>query len=273
VVSRASPSRIAVAAALVAAGACTFPEVPIDPGEPVMIVHMVLDAGRDTQRVEVDFNDGAYPGTAPPTISATLTTPEGVPLPVTFLTRRVDDYRYSPAYMVGMVVLSATGRSIVPGGTYLLRVTSSDGHDVTGTTTVPNMQVAPRDPPTESFVWMRDTLRISGPTLTGAASYQLNIGRSYAQPNGQEFLHNEYRIFTSGTIAIAGTARTPREQKQMFEPGTLAVAMLAAVDVNYYDYFRVLSDPFTAAVPSGLTGGLGVFGSMVPVVVKRLSVK
>jgi hypothetical protein len=49
--------------------------------------------------------------------------------------------------------------------------------------------------------------------------------------------------------------------------------MVAAVDTNYYQYYRVPGDPFTPAVPSRLTGGLGVFGSVVPVYAKRFSVR
>lgn len=47
---------------------------------------------------------------------------------------------------------------------------------------------------------------------------------------------------------------------------------VAAVDSNYYDY-RVLSDPFVRAPPSRLQGGLGVFGSLVPVTVRTLRVQ
>ena len=59
----------------------------------------------------------------------------------------------------------------------------------------------------------------------------------------------------------------------MFEPGSQTTVLVSAVDINYYQYYRVLSDPLSAAAPSHLTGALGVFGSVVPIVARRLDVK
>ena len=47
-------------------------------------------------------------------------------------------------------------------------------------------------------------------------------------------------------------------------PGFRQDVLVAAVDSNFYDYYRTNNDPFTGAgIISRLTGGLGLFGSLV----------
>ena len=48
--------------------------------------------------------------------------------------------------------------------------------------------------------------------------------------------------------------------------------MVSAVDATFDDCYRVLPDPFTGAAASHLTGAVGVFGSIEPIIVRRLSV-
>ncbi len=47
-------------------------------------------------------------------------------------------------------------------------------------------------------------------------------------------------------------------------PGFHQDILVAAVDSNFYDYYRTNNDPFTGAgIISRINGGLGLFGSLV----------
>jgi hypothetical protein len=49
--------------------------------------------------------------------------------------------------------------------------------------------------------------------------------------------------------------------------------LVGAVDSNFYDYYRTTNDPFTGAgIISRITGGLGLFGSLVPLSTGTLTV-
>lgn len=247
---------IAAAAIAVVMEACTFPEVPIDPGPPQMVVHAVLDPSRDVQLVQVSFTDGSYQNGGIPSTTATVTTPDGVVMTASN----------------GQVRLSDYGVTLAPGATYALRVTSLAGHLVTGTTTIPNAPAVSLTPPIESFTRSSDSLRVTAPLVDGAASFELNLNTVFN--GGQDgFSDNVYHTFGNGTVTLAGTARSPLEDEPMFVAGRRTVVVLCAVDSNYYEYYRVLSDPFAGAAPSRLSGGLGVFGSIVPIVVRRLDVR
>jgi hypothetical protein len=49
--------------------------------------------------------------------------------------------------------------------------------------------------------------------------------------------------------------------------------MVSAVDANYHEYMRIQSDPFAGAPPSRLIGAEGVFGAMVPMLIKSYDVR
>jgi hypothetical protein len=221
-----------------------------------MVVHAVLDPSRNDQSVEVYFTDGAYPSGAFPTTAATITTPDGVVMTASN----------------GRISLSTYGVTLTPGGTYTLRVTSSAGHVVTGTTTIPTAAAVSLTPALEPFDHLSDTVRMSAPPVDGAASFELDVNVVVrGGPNG--FSDNVYHTFSNGVVTLAGTARSPLENEALFVAGGGTVVALCAVDDNYYQYYRVLSDPFAAAAPTHLSGGLGVFGSIVPVVVRRFDVR
>jgi hypothetical protein len=52
--------------------------------------------------------------------------------------------------------------------------------------------------------------------------------------------------------------------QRVFVPGFRQDMLVAAVDSNFYDYYRTNNDPFTGAgIISRVNGGLGLFGSLV----------
>jgi hypothetical protein len=98
--------------------------------------------------------------------------------------------------------------------------------------------------------------------VSGARSYELFIGA-----HGRIL----YRTFVDTAVVIPGAALTI-EGDHVF-PRTELDVLVTAVDVNYYDYYRAQSDPFAGAAPSHLTGAVGVFGSVVPILATQLQVR
>jgi hypothetical protein len=85
--------------------------------------------------------------------------------------------------------------------------------------------------------------------------------------------HSIYRRFMAAPVDIPGTAKTPVDLTDVFPITSRLAVEVVAVDTNYYQYYRTPGDPFTAAPPSRLTGGLGVFGSIVPVYARQFEVR
>jgi hypothetical protein len=158
---------------------------------------------------------------------------------------------------------SPTGGLVVtPGGTYTLRIRTPAGEEVTGTTTVPRAAPVATNSPIIFFP-RRDTLRLAWPRVPGAASYEVLILSHFDR---------EYRAFADSSFTLAGTALTLAGD-EIFSSGDDAVVVVSAVDANYYDYYRSQSDPFAGAAPSHLTGAMGVFGSIEPILQMQLRIR
>jgi hypothetical protein len=190
--------------------------------------------------------------------SVSIVTPSGRELAAT--EDRFDDTS-GGIYGQYRVSLDRYGESLVPGSIYTLHITTSIGEVVTGTTTVPRAAAATPSA-TETFDDNRDTLRLHWPIVDGARSYEVRIQSRY----------KPYVLFADSAATIAGEARSV-DNDPIFAPGSLATVTVSAVDANYYDYYRATTDPFTGAPASRLTGGIGVFGSLVPLTVRRLNVR
>jgi hypothetical protein len=263
---------------------CDF-EDPVAPGRKVVIVHAVLDLGALSQAVLVQYSDGAGRDVTISGAQVTITTPEGIQMSGTpdtvtrghyvngYLTPFLDTvgYRISP---------SAYGVTLVPGGTYSLHVHTLAGEDVTGTTTVPLASPVTIDAIETVFIQRSDTLTLPWTAISGAASYEIRTsmpttksGSSCAQTGDYTYTcFNPYSAFTSHPISLPGTLQND-EGNDVFLRGLHISVMVCAVDANYYEYYRVLSDPFRGAAPSHLVGGMGVFGSLVPIAGRRLDVR
>ena len=70
---------------------------------------------------------------------------------------------------------------------------------------------------------------------------------------------------------LPGTASS-LEGADIFRARTLTTVVVLAVDANYYEYYRDLGDPFVGSPPGRLKGGRGVFGSMVPIIMRQFKV-
>ena len=259
----------------IAIGGCFAGDVPLAPRPSQLVVHAVLDMSSRDQQVVLERTRTGEPQSRPspfvgggdPVVGAhvTLTTPDG-----TVLTASEDTATATRGVQLGLyhILLDKYGVVLVPGGTYRLRVQLSTGEEAMGSTTIPHaMAVAPAD--TETFDAAHDSLRLAWTPVQGAAAHEVRIRAVSLQPDFccYDF---DYSVFADSTFVISGRARTIADD-HVFLPRSVTVATVAAVDANYYEYFRVLSDPFVGAPPSRLRGAVGVFGSLV--IVRRRTLK
>ena len=156
-------------------------------------------------------------------------------------------------------------RPIYRGQSFQLQVTAL-GHIVTGETTIPNPLPATTYQSPAPFDRDTDTLRLAWQAAKDPAHYVFQI----TSPFG---------LFTffpdSLGVAVPGLLQNPFAPgiPHVFVPGFIQTISIAAVDRNYYDWFRTRADPLTGQGRiSHLTGGTGVFGSYVQMIYKPLDV-
>jgi hypothetical protein len=265
-----SKSRIAAAhAAVVVSALCLacVQNTPLESAASTLVVHAVLNPSVRDQFVVVQRTvDGAPSAAAVPGATVTLTAPDGRVFTATELhdTTVARSTPGGPALkLVYRVSLDQYHASLVPGATYALRVGLPTGEEVIGTTTIPNTVATTEVPTPQAFDPGRDTLRLSWVRSTAVSVYEARVQSGV----------NVYATFADSNIALPGTLRT-LDGKAVFASGLMHDVIVSAVDPNYYAYYRTNSDPFTGTpVVGNLTGAVGVFGSMVEVVVRKLDVR
>lgn len=243
--------------------ACEPPTDPLDVPPRRLVIHAVLDAGKASQTVLVQYLDGnsGHHLTTVSGAAVSITAPGGAVYTGTLVVEESPSSVADSYYSV-MLPLS---QPVVPGGTYTLRVRTPAGEEATGTTTVPTSNPVPGfEFDSRTFDRAQDTLRLSWRRVPLAARYQVMIERAFVFDSNRTSYEEVYRAFVDTSFTLAGTART-LENERVFVPGNQAWIFVAAVDDNYYTYYHATFDPFAGAPPSRLTGAIGVFGSMVPV--------
>jgi hypothetical protein len=152
------------------------------------------------------------------------------------------------------------------GARYRLRVTTADGFTtVTGVTTVPDALPANPDP---AIVFNRDqdTLALQWTGGPATRRYAVRVDTPY----GLFFLFTDSTsVHLRGTLQNLFAEGFPRA----FQPGFDETVSVAAVDGNFFDYYRSRNSPFTGSgLINHLTGGIGLFGSYVPLRTRPLAV-
>jgi hypothetical protein len=281
---RCALARLGTTALLVAAG-CTFDEKAVAVQPPQVVVHAVLDPGTQEQEVLVertlsgavnvrddmrfDSDDPINTGGGIPVAGAevTITGPDGAVRgfetqapgrPATYSTGR---------YVVVMGLGAVTG---VPplrrGARYVLRVRTPDGVAVTGTSVVPDFPPATASARSDLFNRDRDSVRIGWRSVPGARSYLLRTETPFGA----------FLLFTDSThVTLKGDLRNyfASSLQRVFIPGFRQRVTVAAVDSNFFDYYRSRNDPFTGSgIINNLDGGIGLFGAAVNVATRILDV-
>lgn len=161
------------------------------------------------------------------------------------------------------------GLRVVHGGRYRLRVEAPDAEPVTGDVSVPG---DPAAPPGENFSARtfnrdRDTLALAWPAVPGARAYAVQVETPYGS----------FYLFTdSTTLRLTGGLRNLFAERlpRVFQAGFTQYLYVAAVDSNYYDYYRSRNSPFTGTgIINRLRGGIGLFGAYVPVLSRAIFVR
>lgn len=266
--SRARP-RVLTLLALCIATACELDTVAVGQTKAGVVVHGVLNPNASTQVILLERTlTGAVtvPDTtfdsADPIISAGGIAITGATVELTDstgrVTRAVED-RVSNANGKGAGVyrLSIPGSSLVLGAEYRLHVRTAEGEEISASTRIPRPTVRGNGGYTRTLNRDHDAFAAQWPRAPGARSYAVRV----ESPFGPFFL------FTDSTaIRLTGDLRNlfAGELQRVFIPGFRQDIIVAAVDSNFYDYYRTNNDPFTGAgIISRIDGGLGLFGSIV----------
>ena len=144
------------------------------------------------------------------------------------------------------------------GETIRLSISTPAGERITGMTTVPQTFTPFDTIGLRTFDREGDTLRLEWSPVELTERYALQI----SSPRGI------FEVFSdASSIRLPGTLRNIfiRDSPSVFIAGFQQVINIAAVDSNYFDYFRSRNDPFTGTgIINHLQGATGVFGVYVP---------
>lgn len=172
----------------------------------------------------------------------------------------------------GRYVVPRATLAIVPGRRYRLRIRTASGDTVSGETRVPSAGTTwtPGSGSTAVPVTLSrstDTLRLNWAPSPDARTYGIRV----ETPNGPFLLFSD-----STTFSLAGTLRNflADALPSVWYPGFVQPVSVVAVDRNSYDYNRSGNDPFGGSgLISSVQGGLGLFGSVVPILRRDVTVR
>ena len=165
----------------------------------------------------------------------------------------------------GIYRFAIPGDQLLRNASYHLTVRTTKDEVLTAETSVPGgVAVAGATPVTLDR--SRDTLRLTWPETPGARSYFVRIDTPFGPRS----------FFTESTgVQLPGLLRNTQrdELPHVFFPGFDQAVTVSAVDSNYYDWYRTHNDELGGeGLINRVSGGLGVFGSLVRVGFDSLSV-
>ena len=272
-------------------GGCQFDAVTVPAGIERPVVHAVLNPWSPEQVVLVErtltgrvtVDDEARFNRNDPILT-------GGGVPIRFATVRVRDDQGAVVFAVEDASVRSDGRGagvyrfrnpaspslspnpslpaldVRPGRGYDLLIVTPQGDSITGETSIPLVQNVPPGGSTRAFNRDTDTLRLFWEPIQNTKRYLIRVD----SPWGPMYL------FTSELEArLPGTLRNVFQENipSVFLPGFRSTVSLAAVDVNYFDYFRSANDPFTGTgLINRLDGAFGVFGAVAELSATRLLV-
>lgn len=171
----------------------------------------------------------------------------------------------------GRYVVPRASLALQPGRRYRLRIRTGDGREVTGETLVPGAPTgwtAGAGAVAMPVVLdrSRDTLQLRWSAVRDARTYAIRIETPYGP----------WALFADSTqFTLSGGLRNyfaPGLPSVWF-PGFVQTASVVAVDANFYDYNRSGNDPFGGTgLISSVRGGIGLFGSVVNMLRREVSV-
>jgi hypothetical protein len=285
---RSMPGRarlLATALVMLMGSACTFDEKVVSVPRAQVVVHAVLNPGsaetsvlveqtltgtvtiREGQRYDPDDPIRSAGGLPISGADVAVTGPDGELRGREFLLPApAGGTRGTGRYVLYRGAFGSILASIRRGARYTLRVRTPDGTVVTGTTLVPNAVPFVPGSKLEAFNRDRDSLRLAWSSVAGARTYLIRVDTPFGP----------YLSFSDSTrLVLPGNLRNffAPNLERTFIPGFRQRFTLAAVDSNFYDYYRSRNDPFTGSgIINRLQGGIGLFGAAVSIDVRTLDV-
>jgi len=272
-----SSSRLLLALCAFALTACEFDKIDLSRTTPTIVVHAVLNTTAPNQVVLVErtltgaitvvdtnftANDPIASAGGDPVSGAIVEIIDSTGNAIAGLEDRVtrSDHLGAGVYRVPLA-----GTNLRLGARYQLRI-RTDSQTVTAFTRIPAPDVTSSGGLTRPFNRDRDTMVVKWNPAAIARSYAVRIESPFSP----------FFLFTDSThVRITGDIRNPfaSDLERVLFPGFRQDMLVAAVDSNFYDYYRTGNDPFTGSgVISRVTNGLGMFGSLVPLTSGTLTV-
>lgn len=272
---------------------CELTEVTIARGEPVVVVHSVLQVGAATQFVILErslygggptnrFFSGLvppWPAGNDPVEDATVTlTHRNSGTCATYTV--VLDERPAALFADGNTAPSGTYTTtrlcrLQPGDQVDLRVETPAGEVVTGTTTIPGARAIDvrtrREVDNVELHRATDSIWVDVDPIS-ARALVLELGRDANRTprvGSGPFISGDLFTLATDTMGalLAGDALSfedDEEGEAVFIGGRYYTLAVAVADTNYFDFVRSFSDPFTGrGFINHLDGGIGVFGSVM----------
>jgi hypothetical protein len=263
-------------ALLVSLMGCEIEEVAIPRTQARVAMHGVLSATAPVQIVllertrngsvnlsappfELEDPFGSDQGIAEPYATVTLTTPDGRTL--------LGFEDTSPGGSgAGIYRFALPGDLLERNAAYHLSVTTTLGEVLTAETSVPGGGAATFAAQSD-FDRVRDTIAVEWEPAPGARSYLVRIETPYGP---RSFFTEATQVRLTGALRNIDVTSLPH----VFIPGFPQAITVSAVDSNYYDWFRTHNGELTGTgLVNRVTGGLGVFGSLVRLRFQNLRVR
>lgn len=255
----------------VALAACDLGTVDVPKTKPSVVVHGVLNPSAANQVIlvertltgAIDVPDTAFDASSP------IASAGGIPISGATVelidsagrvTGGVEDGSLaSPPKSTGVYRVPLAGTSLVLGARYQLHIRTPDGDDVTASTRIPKPPIRIGDGLTRIFNRDHDVIATQWAAAAATRAYAVRI----ESPFGPFFLFTDSVSFrTNGDLRNLFSS----DLERVFIPGFRQGIMIAAIDSNFYDYYRTSNDPFTGAgIISRVNGGLGMFGALVTI--------
>jgi len=252
--------------------ACEPPTEPI--GEIAVrrvLVHSVLDLSKTAQVVVLERTlKDPFLGYAIRNAAVTIRTPNGESFGAVEIPPDTNAQRALEEPAEYMFTTSGSSLGFSPGATYELYIETQQGDTIRGVTTIPTAVPAFTPTLVGRFDRLSDTLRYQWPRVPGARGYEVGI---YVESTSRGAFRKSWSVFTDTAVVIPGNAENLETGNGAFPINTRVTVVVAAVDENYHTYYQAAIGPFTGAPESRLEGALGVFGSMVPILVRRYDVR
>ena len=266
-----------MAVAIAAVSACEIEKIEIAPPPSGLALHGVLSASAPSQVVllertrngtvsvyapsfDLESPLGSDSGIAEGKARMTLTTPDGQ------VVRAIEDVTVNiDRSGTGVYRFYLPGSALLRGATYRLSVETARGEALTAETSLPGGAAA-MVAESATFDRVRDTMVVSWQAVAGAPSYFVRIETPFGP---RSFFTDSTRVRLTGDLRNVGLDALPR----VFIPGFPQTITVSAVDANYYDWFRTRNTALTGrGLINRVTGGIGVFGSLVRLTFKDIEV-